>query len=74
MSIINGCKVEMQANIEKRADITIKLSKNYYSFKKGTFRVAVLMAVEVNNNNQIISITAFCNYEPKFLNDTELYT
>lgn len=56
------------------AYIITKLSKNYHSFKKGTFRVAVLMAVEVNNNNQIISITAFCNYEPKFLNDTALYT
>jgi len=70
VGIANGRKIEMQSNIEKMADITRKLSNNYYSFKKGTFGVADSMAVEVNSNKQIIGIIAAYNYEPEFSNDT----
>jgi hypothetical protein len=70
VQIQNGKKLILQSNIDEIADITRKLGDNYYSLKKGTFRVADSMAVEINKNRQIIAIIAVYNYSPKYSNDT----
>ena len=65
-----GHKLIMASNIDELSDITRKLNNNYYSLKKGIFGVADSMALEVNNNKQIIGIIAVYNYAPDYSNDT----
>ena len=63
-------KIYLQSDISKLSDITRQLNKDYYSLKKGSFGVADSMALEVNNNKQIIAIIAAYDYAPEFSNDT----
>ena len=63
-------KVVLQSKISELADITDNLGNDYYSLKKGSFSNADSIAMEVNNNKQIIRILFFYNYAPEFSNDT----
>jgi hypothetical protein len=67
---INKHKIILQSDITKLADITRQLDENYYSLKKGVYSVADSMALEVNNQKQIIAIIAAYDYAPEFSNDT----
>jgi hypothetical protein len=66
----NDHKIELNKDISSLDGLTNKLPNNFYSIKKGSFGVADSMAVEVNQENKIIAITAAYEYEPEFSNDT----
>ena len=67
---INKHKLSLQTDIGKLADVTKQLNEDYYIIKKNTFSVADSMALEVNNNKQIIAIIISYDYAPEFSNDT----
>lgn len=70
VGIANDRKLIMEANISTIGDITRNLGNSYYSVKKGAYRVADSMALEVNKEKKIIGIIACYDYAPEYSNDT----
>lgn len=67
---LSNHSIQLNKDISSLDGIINKLPNNFYSIKKGAFGVADSMAVEVNEENKIIAITAAYEYEPEFSNDT----
>jgi hypothetical protein len=68
--IENKQKITMLESIETLKNVTLKNGNNHYSLKKGTYLVADSISIELNNLEQIISISFFYDYAPDYSNDT----
>lgn len=63
-------EIGLTAQVDKYADIAIKISPRFYYLKKGSFSIADSIALEVNAANQIIAFRFFYDYAPEYSNDT----